>query len=424
MSSFHALIKFTEFAQSYSYASKSCRIEYKCPTAYVQLDAMTTAGLELVRNSRDAQAKKGSLFGSINNCVTPMGQRLLWTNILQPLSSRTQQDAINNRLDFIELLLGNGDAFFELSGKLPKCPDLEYIVASCLVQIPKYGTQCGSADKCQTLITKILALKKAVCKVEELHGALASLDDKAVSNVSTQKCTLLHLFREALSSPLIEEMRGKIDMVLDDTAAGGGGGTAQVQRLFAVKAGRNALLDVARTTYNDNYDDIVSTVQKYRDDFGIGSLKVHYTASRGYHVSAKCDADALPPVFIQVYKKGKTVYATTEDLASLAQLNTNAVQEVYLLTGAILEDLVAVLRNYIGVLLKMADAIALLDMLRSFAHQVSLSDSFCRPEFAEGPLAIRQGRHPMAASFLKSRDFVPNNTMIHASTASFNIITG
>ena len=69
-------------------------------------------------------------------------------------------------------------------------------------------------------------------------------------------------------------------------------------------------------------------------------------------------------------------------------------------------------------------AIALLDMLRSFAHQVSLSDSFCRPEFAEGPLAIRQGRHPMAASFLKSRDFVPNNTMIHASTASFNIVTG
>jgi hypothetical protein len=86
-----------------------------------------------------------------------------------------------------------------------------------------------------------------------------------------------------------------------------------------------------------------------------------------------------------VYKKGKTVYATTEDLASLSSLNTNAVQEIYLLsgellshlctvsstvlfltapaslltsttvTGHILEDLVAVLRNYIGVLLKMAE---------------------------------------------------------------------
>ena len=59
--------------------------------------------------------------------------------------------------------------------------------------------------------------------------------------------------------------------------------------------------------------------------------------------------------------------------------------------GAILEDLVAVLRNYIGVLLKMSDAIALLDMLRAFTHLVSVSETFCRPEFADGPLAIRQG---------------------------------
>ncbi len=61
---------------------------------------------------------------------------------------RTQKGAINNRLDFIELLLGNGDAFFELSARLPKCPDLEYIVASCLVQIPKYGTQVSARVEC------------------------------------------------------------------------------------------------------------------------------------------------------------------------------------------------------------------------------------------------------------------------------------
>ena len=37
------------------------------------------------------------------------------------------------------------------------------------------------------------------------------------------------------------------------------------------------------------------------------------------------------------------------------------------MAGAILEDLVTVLRSYIGVLLKIADAIALLDMLWSLA---------------------------------------------------------
>jgi DNA primase catalytic subunit len=73
-----------------------------------------------------------------------------------------------------------------------------------------------------------------------------------------------------------------------------------VQRCFAVRPGRDALLDVARATFNDNMDDITQLVQQYRETFAIGSLKTVFSASRGYHVSAKCDADALPPIFIQV----------------------------------------------------------------------------------------------------------------------------
>jgi hypothetical protein len=34
------------------------RIEYKCPTAYVQLDAMTTAGLELVSDARGRERER------------------------------------------------------------------------------------------------------------------------------------------------------------------------------------------------------------------------------------------------------------------------------------------------------------------------------------------------------------------------------
>lgn len=154
--------------------------------------------------------------GPVCNLILSKLQRLLWTSILQPLSSKTQLEAINNRLDFVELLIGNGEVFFELSDKLEKCPDLEYLVATCLVQIPKFGTQCGSAEKCQTLITKILGLKKAVCKVEEMHSALARLE--------SGNCLLLELFREALKNSLIDELREKIDMVLDDTAGASGNG--------------------------------------------------------------------------------------------------------------------------------------------------------------------------------------------------------
>ena len=193
-----------------------------------------------------------------------------------------------------------------------------------------------------------IGLKKAVCKVEEMHNALALITNSQTNG----KGVLLELFREALSNSCIVELRSKIDMILDDAAAGGSGsGAAQVQRCFAVRAGRDALLDVARQTFNDNHDDINQLIQQYRDEFGIGcvpslpfllcpfssflfqlaipcpsllalsiiplrfvecaqtsflvplpprSLKIAFSASRGYHVSAKCDADALPPNFIQV----------------------------------------------------------------------------------------------------------------------------
>ncbi len=86
-----------------------------------------------------------------------------------------------------------------------------------------------------------------------------------------------------------------------------------------------------------------------------------------------------------------------------------------MLTGRILEDLVTSLRSRIGVLyssapeklvipvsapdwiteqvlLCIADAVALLDMLHSMAQLVTVSDGYVRPEFTvTGPLAIRQG---------------------------------
>ena len=52
--------------------------------------------------------------------------------------------------------------------------------------------------------------------------------------------------------------------------------------------------------------------------------------------------------------------------------------------GQILDELISKLRRDIAPLLAIADAVALLDMLHSFAHHVSLSDRFVRPEFGTG----------------------------------------
>lgn len=65
--------RYTQYDKKFMYATKSCRVLYKCPSAYLSLDPMTIHNMELVRNIRSGAAKE-SLFGVLNHCKTSMGQ--------------------------------------------------------------------------------------------------------------------------------------------------------------------------------------------------------------------------------------------------------------------------------------------------------------------------------------------------------------
>jgi len=151
------------------YATKSCRVIYKCPSAYLSLDPMTIQNMELVRNIRSGTSKQ-SLFGVLNHCKTNMGQKLLRTTIIQPLSSTTQQGTIIARQDFVDLLIRSEDAFFEISEKLKGFPDLELICATTLCTISK--DYQGTVEGCQSLITRILGLKSSLDSIPPLLEAL------------------------------------------------------------------------------------------------------------------------------------------------------------------------------------------------------------------------------------------------------------
>jgi DNA mismatch repair ATPase MutS len=88
------------------------------------------------------------------------------------------------------------------------------------------------------------------------------------------------------------------------------------------------------------------------------------------------------------------VYSFTSLSLSLSLTHTHTHTQRYILglylsnrnasQGQILDELISKLRRDIAPLLAIADAVALLDMLHSFAHHVSLSDRFVRPEFGTG----------------------------------------
>ena len=72
------------------------------------IDLSTISTLELVRNIETAKSKD-CLFGIINRTMTPMGARLLKSNIMQPLTS---PDELEQRYDALQELTSKEELFF------------------------------------------------------------------------------------------------------------------------------------------------------------------------------------------------------------------------------------------------------------------------------------------------------------------------
>jgi DNA mismatch repair protein MSH4 len=74
----------------------------------MMIDLSTVNSLELIQNIQNAKSKD-CLFGLLNETLTPMGSRLLRSNILQPL---TEENKIRERYDALEELSTKEEMFY------------------------------------------------------------------------------------------------------------------------------------------------------------------------------------------------------------------------------------------------------------------------------------------------------------------------
>lgn len=76
----------------------------------MSIDLPTITSLELIQNLQNAKSKD-SLFGLLNETLTPMGARLLRANILQP---STEESKLLARYDAVEDLSTKEDMFVSI----------------------------------------------------------------------------------------------------------------------------------------------------------------------------------------------------------------------------------------------------------------------------------------------------------------------
>lgn len=148
-----------------------------------------------------------------------------------------------------------------------------------------------------------------------------------------------------------------------------------------------------------------------------------YDTARQYYIrvdASDLEERNLPDVFINVFRKKNMIECQTLDLLKWNQKIVDSHHEVLQMSDQGIQQLIDQIRQNMAPLFKISDAIALLDMIASFAQLVTTQD-YCKPELTQA-LAIKNGRHPIREK-IHAEKYVPNDAYA-TKQKRFQIITG
>ncbi|KAK9927595.1 hypothetical protein M0R45_024772 [Rubus argutus] len=407
-----ATIKWIEAEKGVIVTNHSLLVTFNGSFAHMNIDATSVQNLEIIdpRHSTlsGTSNKKRSLLHMLKTTKTVGGSRLLRANLLQPLKDI---ETINARLDCLDELMSNEQLFFGLSQVLRKFPkESDRVLCHFCFKQKKITNKVMGVDnarKSQLLVSSIILLKTALDALPLLSRVLKDATSSLLANVYKSVC----------ENEKYAAIRKRIGEVIDeDVLHARVPFVARTQQCFAVKAGIDGLLDIARRSFCDTSEAIHNLANKYREDFKFPNLKLTFNNRQGFYFSIpqKSIQGKLPSQFIQVLKHGNNIHCSTLELASLNARNKSAAAECYIRTEVCLEELIDAIREDVSALTLLAEGLCLLDMIvNSFAHTISNkpADHYTRPEFTDdGPMAIEAGRHPILEGL--HNDFVPNNIFL------------
>ncbi|GAB7334577.1 hypothetical protein MBLNU13_g06556t1 [Cladosporium sp. NU13] len=400
---FAAVLKYVELALNKTFPARSLRIKYEPSEGSMMADLSTVRSLELVQNLTNPKSKD-CLFGLLNETLTPMGGRLLRSNILQPL---TNEETLSTRYDALEELSTKEQMFHAVRQALKPFLDIDRMLTK-LILVP---TQPSLAETEQS-VNNVIMLKQFVTLIQPVFEALTGA-----------RSMMLQEIHNLCSAENIDPVRDLImEAMNEDTTYAKQPLDLRNQRTYAVRSGVNGLLDVARQTYKEAMTDALQHITDLAEEHNL-PLQTKFDNARQFYVrlhAEDLEARDLPAVFINVFRKKDNIECQTLELLKRNQKIADAHTEVILMSDKTVQALIADVRQHMGSLFRICEGVAMLDMLASFAHLVSTQD-YVRPQLSD-TLAIRAGRHPIREKIQEAK-YVPND--VYATQQKrFQIVTG
>ncbi|KAJ4310632.1 MutS protein msh4 [Fusarium piperis] len=419
LSSFAAAIKYIQQHFSINFVPHSLRIQHRPSEDTMMIDISAIQSLEIMQNLRNPKSKD-SLFGLMNHTATPMGARMLRSNILQP--STCADLYITPRYDALDELTNNEEMFHEIRKALKLFHDTEKILTKVfrflslwemltmpqLIVVPKTTL----IQRAEEQINHVLMLKSFLEAVSELYVALEPATSDLLVRVRT-------LCRPELTNCSFDKIRHTIepDVIYMKSAL-----DLWNQRTFAVKTGINGMLDVARQTYKEQTEEVHKYLDHLNETHRLGaSLKYDNGRKYWFRIRAADFEDRpLPDELINVVRKKDKIECQTLALIKLNVRIADAAHEVVMRSDNVVQALVTDLRQEVPHLFRLCESIALVDMISSFG-QLATTRDYVRPEI-DTAMALKGARHPVLDKTLDD-SFVPNDYFSSESFA-FHTVTG
>ncbi|KAI1299112.1 DNA mismatch repair protein Msh4 [Xylaria venustula] len=402
--SFAAAVKYVELSCRVSIATHSLRIRYQPSENTMMIDLSTIHSLELIQNLHDPRSRD-CLFGLLNQCLTPMGSRMLRSNIIQP-SSQVERTLIP-RYDALEELTMKEDMFYEIRKALDGFTDVEKLLSS-LVIVP----QQSSISATEFAIDLVLRVKAFVIAVPQLCEALAAARTdllRRIYGLCQKKVTqvVMDIITQTINDD-VTAMKAPIDM--------------RNQRIYAVKSGVHGLLDVARQTYKEATEDVYRHVDELSKEYDL-TIDVKFDNRRKFWLRLEqneFEDRQVPDIFINQIVRSRWIECQTLILVQLNNRITDSHNEAVMLSEKIIQQLLDNIREHVPELFRICEGIALLDMVASFAHSATTRE-YIRPEMSD-TLALKSARNPICERVNPER-FIPNDAYANEQHR-FQIVSG
>ncbi|KKO44101.1 DNA mismatch repair protein MutS [Arsukibacterium ikkense] len=340
---------------------------------YIVLDAATRRNLELTHNL--SGGVDNTLAAVLDRNQTAMGSRLLKRWIHAPLRDQAQ---VNARLDTVNELTDDVES---VQPALKHIGDIERVIARLALRSARPRD--------------FARLRQALAQLPALQQDLSFANTRLLQRIASDSQPLPEL-QQLLTEAIVEAP----PVLIRD------GGV--------IADGYNSELDHWRALASGATDYLLELELRERERTGIASLKVGFNRVHGYYIETGRSADTkVPPEYVRRQTLKNNERYIIPELKEYEDKVLGSQSQALALEKQLYEQLFELVSPYLSQLQQLAQALAELDVLCTFAERAS-SLHYCRPQLRSEPgIELEQGRHPVVEQVL-SEPFIANPLSLHA----------